>query len=837
MKKYRIGNTITINWTVTKADGTAYNLTKSMISLFARTPNRQWEIPADDYSVSDNVITWVFEGGDQKNIGPYTLTLVEKQSEVVRITLDLCNVFELVPCSCLTGGDDIPDVSTVSLALESTLSTVQVALSDEAMALIEQLQQSLASNIWNISMLYPTDGIDGTCRYDKAAAVGKMNVAVPDDKIAVGIICLYVDHTTGAPVMMVFSGNVESFGNEGNWREVPGKKLGIGGEIFNSASSADSNGHAEGIGTQAGYAAHAEGSNTKAQGNYSHTEGTNSTASGNAAHAEGNNSKSSGSAAHAEGIQTEAVGNGAHAEGNKTTVDGSAAHGEGYECNAVGNYTHAEGRSTKALFDGAHSEGYQTEAGNVGAHSEGYGTKASGYAAHAEGRNTIAGGDNSHAEGYQNEAYGNAAHVEGYNNQVGTEEQPANYAHAEGSGTKAESANAHAEGSGTVASGGNAHAEGRSTQANGQSSHSEGFNTVANGLYSHAEGYYTITTNPEEHAQGSYNVSNSGSIDKSTIHSIGIGGSEISRANAVEVMQNGDVYIKGIRGYNGKNATESWVKPINAKKKHRTGLVIGRAIPLRPVPGMLYYTDCIKIKRTDFNTISTVDVSAFGAGGAFVTGMDDKFSPAPSLPSEITEDYFTDYNLQALYLYFNSPGKAVKIYRVKNYSGEYITPEDLEEVDYCSEYAFNLVSPNRGIFLNSDGSISTYITKPCMSMYPKYYRGPNVFYASYYLNRKSHRVFYLRSNIRHRLYPKVTEWGQAHSLCRNLRPRMVRTNPKTDIAAPYTGMLHYYGVEGERDGARKHPGRPIKIHIYRRWHNKFFRLLELEGSSARMEVH
>ena len=302
-------------------------------------------------------------------------------------------------------------------------------------------------------------------------------------------------------------------------------------------------------------------------------------------------------------------------------------------------------------------------------------------------------------------------------------------------------------------------------------------------------------------------------------------------------MQKGYVYIKVIRGYNGKNATESWVKPINAKKKHRTGLVIGRAIPLRPVPGMLYYTDCIKIKRTDFNTISTVDVSAFGAGWAFVTGMDDKFSPAPSLPSEITEDYFTDYNLQALYLYFNSPGKAVKIYRVKNYSGEYITPEDLEEVDYCSEYAFNLVSPNRGIFLNSDGSISTYITKPCMSMYPKYYRGPNVFYASYYLNRKSHRVFYLRSNIRHRLYPKVTEWGQAHSLCRNLRPRMVRTNPKTDIAAPYTGMLHYYGVEGERDGARKHPGRPIKIHIYRRWHNKFFRLLELEGSSARMEVH
>lgn len=629
MKKYRIGNTITVNWAINNQDGSAYNLIKSNISLFARTHNRQWEIPSDDFSIAGNVISWVFRGEDQKILGPYTLTLVEREAGVVQVTIDQCDVFELVPCSCLSGGEDIPDISSSVLELESSWTAVQVALSEEALAYIEK--QLTYKSPMNLSVLYPTDGIDGTNRYDKSMAIAKMVSAVPVDNRAVGMTCSYIDNATNAPVTMMFIGDLNAFNVDGNWREIPGKKLETGGEIFNSASSAGSNGHAEGMGTQAGYAAHAEGSNT-----------------------------------------------------------------------------------------------------------------------------------------------------------------------------------------------------------------------VASGGSSHAEGIGTLAQNQAEHAQGMYNRSNTGSADADkTIHSVGIGTSGVGRKNAVEVMLNGDVYIKGVGGYNGMNATTSWVKPVNAEKKRRTGLVIGRAIPLRPVPGMLYYTDCIKISHRDFNTLDEIDISSLLGISACVIpmGMNGQFMPMRNIDSPLTIDDFNEGNVMAFYIYINIPGLDVKIYEIGDYDGEYITADALQEkpVEKLSDtHRLIPVSPNRGLCVNTYGHILTYISKPCISMNPQYHGGAmQTFYASGYLNRKSHRVFYLRSNIRHRLYPKVTQPGKAHSLFRNLKPRMVRTNPYSttrQYSLGKDGLLQYYGVEGTRENARKHAGRPIKIHVYKRWHNKFFKFIELEGSSARMNI-
>lgn len=95
-------------------------------------------------------------------------------------------------------------------------------------------------------------------------------------------------------------------------------------------------------------------------------------------------------------------------------------------------------------------------------------------------------------------------------------------------------------------SGDYAHAEGQGCSANGDASHVEGKGTDVEGHYGHAEGLRTIVENDCEHAEGCYNVSNTG-----TRHSIGIGTSESDRRNALEVMDDGRVYVKGVGGYDG----------------------------------------------------------------------------------------------------------------------------------------------------------------------------------------------------------------------------------------------------------------------------------------------
>jgi hypothetical protein len=147
-------------------------------------------------------------------------------------------------------------------------------------------------------------------------------------------------------------------------------------------------------------------------------------------------------------------------------------------------------------------------------------------------------GESSHAECYFTRAAGKYSHAEGYSSETG--------------GT----ATSNTLTAGTFnTSGAYAHAEGNATIARGIGSHSEGKKTFAYGDYSHAEGSCTITENNSEHAEGKYNKSNSG-----TISSIGIGESENSRKNAVEVMQNGDTFIHGVGGYDGTNINTTNIK-------------------------------------------------------------------------------------------------------------------------------------------------------------------------------------------------------------------------------------------------------------------------------------
>lgn len=101
------------------------------------------------------------------------------------------------------------------------------------------------------------------------------------------------------------------------------------------------------------------------------------------------------------------------------------------------------------------------------------------------------------------------------------------------------------------------HAEGLFTNAYNKS-HAEGFKTLSMGQHSHAQGVCTVTSNEAEHAEGMFNKSNTGSEEKDiTLSSIGIGSSGEDRKNAVEVMQNGDIYVYGLGNYTGTNPSEA----------------------------------------------------------------------------------------------------------------------------------------------------------------------------------------------------------------------------------------------------------------------------------------
>lgn len=92
----------------------------------------------------------------------------------------------------------------------------------------------------------------------------------------------------------------------------------------------------------------------------------------------------------------------------------------------------------------------------------------------------------------------------------------------------------------------------------GYYAHAEGNGTWAKGNCSHAEGEGTITNNKAEHACGTYNHSKSATTKRlATLFSVGIGTSDTDRKNAIEVKQNGDVYVLGIGNYNGNNSAEA----------------------------------------------------------------------------------------------------------------------------------------------------------------------------------------------------------------------------------------------------------------------------------------
>lgn len=290
-----------------------------------------------------------------------------------------------------------------------------------------------------------------------------------------------------------------------------------------------------------------------------------------------------GPGSHVEGQDCLATGDYAHAEGIKALAANDGAHAEGTGTNAAGTYAHAEGQSTTAYATACHAEGGMSVCnGNYG-HVEGFRCTVENTAGHAEGYITYCRANYGHVEGRQTNSIGPCAHAEGYGNKIDRSITITSISNVEGyiSYFKADNTSDLKVGACFIIDyipyvvtdivDGNVYVnrwiEFKQQKydiiimygaAYGNNAHAEGELGSAIGNNSHVSGASCIAFNNNEVACGHYNYSFwSDDNAKRTLYSIGIGESDSNRKNASETKANGDLYIYGIGGYNGKNPSEA----------------------------------------------------------------------------------------------------------------------------------------------------------------------------------------------------------------------------------------------------------------------------------------
>ena len=279
MKRYRIGNTLTVTWSITKTDGSEYELEKTSLTLYASVPGKRIEIPKENFEVSGNTIIWEFNGDSQKLTGPYSLTLVKTINGIVSITLDKCNAFELVPWSCLAGGTDASGISTeASIELESSLDIISDTILSTVQEKIDNLKKDL---------------------------VGEKSVGGGE---------IFNDYTNNSAT--------------GSYSHAEGRQNSAAGDFS----------HAEGLGnTVSGRSCHIEGEANSCHSDFSHCEGNDNTIEegGNYSHVEGKGNTITAEYTHVEGINNTSSGYAAHVAGDSNEVESAYVSVSGYN-NKIG---------------------------------------------------------------------------------------------------------------------------------------------------------------------------------------------------------------------------------------------------------------------------------------------------------------------------------------------------------------------------------------------------------------------------------------------------------------------------------------------------------------------
>lgn len=123
MEKIRKGNDIEILWAIYVGQGineAPYNLAGRNLSLYIK--NRFGRVKVEDFTVNGHILKFFFWGKDQKHTGDYSIELVENEGLKDMHTVDECNAFRLVNCSCETDHDPEGRVECIHLQFRAQMS-------------------------------------------------------------------------------------------------------------------------------------------------------------------------------------------------------------------------------------------------------------------------------------------------------------------------------------------------------------------------------------------------------------------------------------------------------------------------------------------------------------------------------------------------------------------------------------------------------------------------------------------------------------------------------------------------------------------------------------------
>ena len=169
MARHRIGNDITIVWTVNDGNGNPLPLSDKEVHLFYTCERGRHEA---EITIRDtNTVVWDFYGGLQKTLGAYSLTLEILQSEGKRsIRKDVCGAFVLVGKDCEADAKETTVNGEIAVYQEMITTNLDIARISPIIPVIVEDENGVG--YWYVDGVNTGERATGESAYDYAVSKG-----------------------------------------------------------------------------------------------------------------------------------------------------------------------------------------------------------------------------------------------------------------------------------------------------------------------------------------------------------------------------------------------------------------------------------------------------------------------------------------------------------------------------------------------------------------------------------------------------------------------------------------------------------------------------------------